>query len=344
MVIAHKTLEIARTDFRRRRMIAKTTFILVASFIGLSDACGKGARFEPNVRQIDYGEMVSEAPIIAVGVVTSVESTGHKSRQIERQGTLTRLLWLQVRVKIENVLRGELSSTGDSVFYYFEWGEWPTQGVNKEHLMPGIRTILFLRKDNGVLRTIVDLYSSHIKITTGSHKSMKIGTGEPVAKTIARLALTPGDDFNPEAFDGNQARMFWADGIDEPIEAAAILVKLLSYPDPRVRDRACIELVDGFQVQEDCLREVTDSDSAILGKQSQERLSRTQASMRSRLESASLNELERSLSVSDTDKVWRQLVILLLSSDRSIRETSCKQLHSYFPGRKYPEPFANNCP
>jgi hypothetical protein len=290
-----------------------------------------------------YGEMIREAPIVVVGLITSVESTGVKSKQVQWEEKPTSLLWLRVNLKVENVLRGSING-GDITYYYFEWGGWPTSFLNKEHPVPGMRCVLFLQRDVGVLRSIIDLYQSHIKLMTGKHRGIDVGPERSVAKTIVRLALTPGEDFAPEAFSALQATMSWQDGINEPIEAAALLTKLLSFPDPRVRDRACLELVDGFRVNENCLREITDSDVRILAEQSRDRVLKTQASTRHELEASTLVDLQRSLSVRDTDDVWRQLVILLLSSDQNIRERSCSLLREYFPARRNPKPFAEHCP
>ena len=179
---------------------------------------------------LTYSELIEQSPIVVVGLVEHKE-TYWKERK--RQGSENGLpiFWyhVEVRIEVENMLRGDLSASPVDYTYWVpagaKSGEWnsPREGARYVH---------FLRREGAELRSVVDFWPSSIRVTTGRHGTLDQAGGLPQA--IARLLLQPGEDFDAERFDIIQALGHASLLVGEPAALA-----LVQRSDPRIRTQAC---------------------------------------------------------------------------------------------------------
>lgn len=131
--------------------------------LSLSSGCACGPRVL--FKHLADNELVAQSPIIVVGRVESQEIFWNERR---RQGSVNELplFWyhVDVRVAVENVLRGDLIESPVAYTYWLpataKTGEWNS-------LLQGARYVHFLRRDGSGLRAVVDFYRSTIRVTTG---------------------------------------------------------------------------------------------------------------------------------------------------------------------------------
>jgi hypothetical protein len=143
----------------------------------------------------------ASTPIIVVGKILSATDVGasHPSKWYPDDTIQLH----RVRVKIENVLRGDV--TGDIAVYYFA-SVGPIGGparlgmfnqAGRWHI--GDREMFFLRWDSGVLRTICDAYAACvISVFSGAHPEFRVAPGRPISHAIIDLLLTRGEGCNDD--------------------------------------------------------------------------------------------------------------------------------------------------
>ncbi len=137
------------------------------------------------------GNPRDSAPIVVAGILVSDTQILH--RVPEHADPSTPLQLRQLRVTVENVLKGDLSR-GDILVYYFAFaggfdgprplGMWRT----------GDRRVLWLRRDNGVLRTACDGWDDCSEgVYSGAHPHLVVDSRKPVAYAVADILLTRGE-------------------------------------------------------------------------------------------------------------------------------------------------------
>ncbi len=208
---------------------------------------------ELNVRAtaaLSYRELMEKASIVVIGKVAEVKVVGPEVRTSDEHRYPLRLQRLAIQA--ENVLKGEARS-GRMIFYRFAWspdramvGPW---GI----LVPGDRSVFFLDTEDGVLRSIIDLYPSHIEVRSGGHASYKPRAEQSLEESIAELLLTPGTDTRPEVF--SQALQVASAISIELIGHAGtlrLMKPLLASEEPLLKKRACSVMTERFPEQVQC--------------------------------------------------------------------------------------------
>ncbi len=188
-------------------------------------------------RHLTDKELVEQSPIIVVGRIEKKETIWEERVQHGSENGVP-LFWFHVNVTVatENVLRGGLKASR------LEYSYWlPAAGAIGEWNSPleGGRYVHFLRRDGNQLRSVVDFYLSTIPVTTGRHRSFSQTEGLP--QTIARLLLSPGDDFAVEHFKiRSGVSHAWA--LIGPTATVPLVEALGGNGNPKVRALACEEL------------------------------------------------------------------------------------------------------
>ena len=199
---------------------------------------------------LSYEELPSRSPIIVVGKVVEVKVVGPEVRTSDEHRYPLRLQ--RVTIQAENVLKGE-ARTGEVIFYRYAWspdhpmvGPWGMFAV-------GERGAFFLVRKDGVLRSIVDLYPTHIQVVSGEHAGYKPRAEQSPQESIAELLLTAGPDVRPEAF--SQA-LYIASAMSMELIGDAgtlqLMKRLLASEVPLIRQRACSVITERFPGQVQC--------------------------------------------------------------------------------------------
>src|SRR6185437_14876946 len=132
-------------------------------------------------------------PVILVGQVLNNSHAAAAPRTSEWNGRPVQL-W-KVRVKVEQVLRGEVPQKEVDIFYFADMGggSFSVAPVWRD-LYAGHSEIFFLQRDHGKLRTICDGWRTCIIwVRTGSHYNFKAEPGLPVEDVITKILLSRGD-------------------------------------------------------------------------------------------------------------------------------------------------------
>jgi len=199
---------------------------------------------------LSYGELPRRSPIIVVGKVVEVKVVGPEVRTSDEHRYPLRLQ--RVTIQAENVLKGE-ARIGEMIFYRYAWspdhamvGPWGIFG-------PGQRGAFFLVRKDGVLRSIVDLYPTHIEVWSGEHAGYKPRPEHSPQESIAELLLTPGPDARPEAFSQT---LYIASSMSMELIGDAgtlqLMKRLLASEVLLIRQRACSVITEQFPGQVQC--------------------------------------------------------------------------------------------
>jgi hypothetical protein len=190
---------------RRMRSIAAP---FTASFLLLAVACcllwlGIGS-FPPRlVDQCDSeGSRQDSAPIVVVGILSS--DTLVLRPVPMHSDPKTPLQLRKLRVNVENVLKGDLSTGTVDVYYFtFAGGFDGPRPIGMWEI--GGRRILWLRRDAGVLRTACDGWDKcTLGVDSGAHPHFAVDHEQPVANAVADILLTRGEgEINDLRFAGS---------------------------------------------------------------------------------------------------------------------------------------------
>ncbi len=232
--------------------VMRRAFVLLAV---AATVCATSCRTKPEVNAratsaLSYRELIKKSPVIVVGKVAAVKVVGPEVRKTDEHRYPLRLQ--RVTIQAENVLKGEVRS-GEMIFYRYGWspdqpmvGPW---GI----LVPGERAVFFLDREDGALRSTVDLYPSHIEVRSGEHAGYKRGATQSLEESIAELLLTPGADAGPEAF--SQALQIASAISIELIghaDTLRLMKPLLASEEPLLKRRACSVMTERFPGQVQC--------------------------------------------------------------------------------------------
>ena len=183
---------------------------------------------------------VEKVPIILVGEVTGKSAPvapPHRSQNADFYVQLWR-----AKVKVENVLQGEIDPGTVDIFYFWFWRPI-TGGQEPLNLPLGERDIFFLMKDGGHLRTICDAARncSVMTILTGAHPNFRRAPGQSISQAITDILLTRGIGVNDkqmvEAVDRQGSLQQFG---EQPM--VRTLQSLVHKESPPVREAACESL------------------------------------------------------------------------------------------------------
>jgi hypothetical protein len=180
------------------------------------------------------GEPIDSAPLAVAGVI--VDDRLVRRPVPMRSNPRLQLQLRRFRMRIENVLKGDLAPGGAEVFYY-AWaggfdgprplGCWRT----------GSRRIVLLRRDSGVLRTVCDGWDECTwSVHSGAHPKYRPDPARPLSDAIADILLTRGE--------GKIAADKFARSLDWPSSEYAFerLGHLAATQPPPVKTHACLTL------------------------------------------------------------------------------------------------------
>ncbi len=102
-------------------------------------------------------------------------------------------LW-KVRVKVEQVVQGEVPPGNLDIFYFVDLGFSSGGWSRLMNIHRGHSEIFFLQKDGNRWRTICDGWRSCVLwVRTGTHYNYKIDSTLPIEDTLVNLALSRGE-------------------------------------------------------------------------------------------------------------------------------------------------------
>lgn len=132
-------------------------------------------------------------PVILVGQVLENSHAAAPPRTSEWDDRPVQL-WT-VRVRVEQVLQGDVQSKEVDIFYFPHMGAGESSVARvMGDLYAGHSEVFFLQKDNRKLRTICDGWRSCIMwVRTGTHYNFKAELGLPIEDVIVKLLLSRGD-------------------------------------------------------------------------------------------------------------------------------------------------------
>ena len=166
-----------------------TTFLLAG--------CSGVPKLIPSYLQEPY-ENIFNAPIVIVGVLLSDRPVRPPIASQRNGGYPLELHKLSVRV--ENVLRGNVS-TDPAVVYYFALAGPIDGSIPLGQWQAGDRKILWLRFDSGVLRTACDGHDScTMPVTSGAHPRYRPDPHKPLGYAMADIWFTRGEGTTDEEF------------------------------------------------------------------------------------------------------------------------------------------------
>lgn len=177
---------------REPRLSAGFNAWIIVAAICLGTSCqpsGKVAPLPPHFSVL----AADKVPLILVGQVLQDARPVATPETSEWNGRPMQL-W-KVRVRVEQVLQGDVSAKEVNIFYFVDMGmiessDAPLRGGIYAHHSE----IFFLQTDGGRLRTICDGWRNCVLwVRTGSHFNFKIDHGLPVEDTIVRLLLSRGN-------------------------------------------------------------------------------------------------------------------------------------------------------
>jgi hypothetical protein len=230
-------------------VMARPLMLLTVAALGVS------CQPEPKVgiranSPLSYPELVKRSPIVLVARVVAVNVIGPEVRTSDEQRYPIRLH--RVTAIVENVLKGS-APFGEVAFNRYGWspdqpmvGPW---GI----VVAGQRSVFFLDREGGELRSFVDLYPAQIEVLSGRHPESMPDSARSIEESLAELLLVPGEDVRAEAFSqGLQT----ASGISIELVGSAntfrLLKLLLSSQEPSIRTQACRVIAERFKGQVQC--------------------------------------------------------------------------------------------
>lgn len=132
-------------------------------------------------------------PVILVGQVLQNPYAAAAPEKSEWDGRPVQL-W-SVRVRVEQVLQGDVQSKEAEIFYFIDMGMIDTSVARVwRDPFPGHSEIFFAERDRGKLRTICDGWRSCIIwVRTGSHYNFQPEHGLPIEDVMTNILLSRGD-------------------------------------------------------------------------------------------------------------------------------------------------------
>jgi hypothetical protein len=216
-------------------------FIFAVLIVGIEACSTTDIRWEPDASNLSPQERIGLADVIVVGRATSVETFDPDRTHPEAGLT-------KVNIAVENVLKG--NSTDQELPFYFYRIVGGFNGPKPNFVRVGDRGIFFLKRDQDILRSVHDIWESHIKVYSGRHDAITVD--RDVQETIARVVITPGDGFDPSEYPRSLPESVTYLGV--PLRySVPLLETLVDGPEPDTAKYACLALSDIFVWGDECL-------------------------------------------------------------------------------------------
>jgi hypothetical protein len=193
--------------------------------------------------------------------VLAVTVTDRKLIGAKRSFEDTTIQLIQYAARVDTVLRG--ASVGKSIsFVFFAL----TDPGPRYTLGPAQSYIVFLRNENGTLRTMSDGRDTSYEVFSGRHTTDEIPDID-VPEKIAYVLLTPGPDADLDLLSSTLGLNAAHSDTASPKYVWTLLTRLQKSPYRPLRDRACMAIMQEFWFHPDCLPSIKDSrDPSIRAK------------------------------------------------------------------------------
>lgn len=176
--------------------------------VGCSEQPALSDLFRPSDYQDPPGKdltYVLRAPIVVLGMVTTVRAVGEPKPARERPSVFVQLT--RITIQTEMILKGGLQE-GSLSFYYFR-SPAALGGAPGYSPAEGQRRLFFLEQSNGIYRSVGDVTDYTLAVRSGFHEPA-FCTSESVGCCIAKLLMVPGRgcdsvDFALELYHGVHA-------------------------------------------------------------------------------------------------------------------------------------------
>lgn len=206
--------------------------------------------YKPTHSDSEYRQQIFSSPIVVVGVIES--DTLVRNRVPSHWDRQALLQFRKLKIRVENVLRGDSVPTTATV-YYFTWagafngprplGFWTAEGSST----PTKRRVFWLKlkSDSGVLRTACDGWDDcTMPVASGAHPNYKPEAGKPLGYALADILFTRGEGATDAEF---AAQLEWGAPGTIPEPHLIEKVKQFAATDvPVVRAAAC-ELLSHYR-------------------------------------------------------------------------------------------------
>lgn len=173
----------------------QTCRLLVGLSVGMVlcifPGCKRTIPITPFPRRVNLFNL-PKVPLILVG--QALEKC-HPAAPLEYSGLDGRpyQLW-KVRVRVEQVIQGEIPSKEVDIFYFVDWGPGSSAWSRLVDIYGGHSELFFLQKDGSRWRTVDDGWRNCVLwVRTGTHYRYKIDTKLPIQDIFTNLILNRGE-------------------------------------------------------------------------------------------------------------------------------------------------------
>lgn len=280
-------------------------------------SCARTPQLSPDVRALSNAELVTNAPIIVLGLCTRLETVGGELHRPDMA-----LQQVRISLEVENVVRGQVPP-GKIVYYAFASADGHAGGAINVFPRPGQRLFAFLRNDTGSLRSMTDVYDSMIAVHSGRHPRLPRGT---VSQQISEVLLLPGEQAPLDVYASQVDHDAWVSWhLIGPLETYRLLQKALQNPQVAIRLPVCKEMYETF-VNNACVASLPAQLAAEVTRQSHTKYERL---------AAMLTEQPKVWAegyVTTEGREWakERLTALTESINPAIHENACRLLTEYF--------------
>jgi hypothetical protein len=209
------------------------------------------------------GIAAREAPIIVLGRVASIQE-GEPMLEVPDIGDTLHVSLYRNTLAVDRVIRGDAPNT-KLVFYTFRLASRYGRNGSFDRPRIGERGFFFLKSERGVLRSINDIYESHLDYP---RPDVPAGTpfddGIPAHEMAALLLHHPGPSEDAAVLSQNLGS--WTRTsimLAGPAFTERLLGPLLSSEVPALRDEACLAAYALLFTKGTCLESVIQTDPAL---------------------------------------------------------------------------------
>ena len=295
--------------------------------------CGQpGVASHPKAAYIDQASLVREAPIIVLGTVQGIEIIGGRQ---DIAGVRARL-W-RVSLNVECIIKGNFGPGHGRFLLYAYDPESPANG-SLERISVGTRAFFFLRKDEGIDRAFVDLYTSHIDYF--GDRQVGCEPTSDAAETIGSMLVGNRRVGGHSTDLAGHLRY----GIAVSLQVAGFsfarraVGQMLGADDDRVRDAACVASMELLFGDDSCVASLALRDADTAARLRDQRV-KLQGVLRRALDAGQPSPLIDYATGVDRrhfEEVLDFYTILCSSRDTVIRASAQREVHRLTNGLKGP--------
>jgi hypothetical protein len=264
------------------------------------------------------GEFWLAAPYVVAVKIISANLQG--SPQPIFQGGPRTLQLIKFKADVDNVIKGDLQDKTITFFFFAKLDQKPSY-----YLDPGKRYIVSLRSEAGVLRSWADATQLNIEVHSGSHNEQDLPLELGPAVTIAYILLTPGTDFDLDAFRYSLGWPPYSYG--GPRYVNERLKQLQLHSNRNMRDSACLATASMFWHRPKCLEQAMDSPDSSIRQKARELLQDNSVNLLKQLRTYPFSLFPTSW----TDYMIQMFDIYAEDMRPEVRKAACASLRSFAP-------------